>query len=409
MQKMPEQAVILAGGRGSRLMPLTKDCPKPMVPVNGVPFLQILLDQLEQAGFTRVVLLTGYLAEQVEQRFGCVYGQLELTYVELPEELDTAERVWAARDLFDAEFMLLYADNYLRLDFQQHLAQWQNETAMQLLVVEKSPGNLQLNESGQVVLYDARRQSPLAKYVELGFMWLRWRAIEGFFHPDVKNFNTIIQKVIGAGLASATYTERPYFSISDPERLAKTAAYFQPRKLILIDRDGTINKRAPQGEYVTDWQSFHLIPSSIEAMAELARLGFEFVVITNQAGIGRGVCTTEQIDLLHQRMVSELAVLNIPVLRVIMCPHHWLEQCRCRKPAPGMFYLLEKELLLHLPDYVYIGDDSRDMQAAANAGCQGLFLGESTDLAEMPALGCFADLRDAIPKLVAHYQRVGAI
>lgn len=409
MQKMPEQAVILAGGRGSRLMPLTQNCPKPMVKVNSVPFLQILLDQLAQAGFKRVLLLTGYLAAQIEQRFGSVYGQLELSYVELAEALDTAERIWAARDLLDAEFMLLYADNYVRLDFEQHLAQWKNATAMQLLVVEKSPGNLQLNESGQVMLYDGRRQSPLAKYVELGFMWLRWHAIKGFFHPDVTNFNAIIQKVISAGLASATYTERPYFSISDPERLAKTAAYFRPRKLILIDRDGTINKRAPQGEYVTDWPSFHFIPSTIEAMIELAALGFEFVIITNQAGIGRGVCTTEQIDLLHQRMVGELAALKIPVLRILMCPHHWLDQCRCRKPAPGMFYQLEKELPLHLADYVYIGDDSRDMQAAANAGCQGLFLGEVADVAEVPALGCFADLRDAIPKLIEHYQKVGAI
>src|SRR5258708_15434424 len=109
----PTQAVILAGGRGTRMRPVTDDRPKPMVPVLGRPFLEYQVEQLRDQGFERVLILLGYSPEVVQNHFG--NGQrwgISIEYsVTAPEQL-TSSRVVVARDLIDPCFLLLYCDNY---------------------------------------------------------------------------------------------------------------------------------------------------------------------------------------------------------------------------------------------------------------------------------------------------------
>ena len=100
---MPEQAVILCGGRGTRLSPFTDHMPKPMVPCNDRPFLKYLVEQLAEAGIRRFLLLTGYRGEQIEDYFGDgrQFG-IEVKYSRGPAEWDTATRLWQARAALEA-------------------------------------------------------------------------------------------------------------------------------------------------------------------------------------------------------------------------------------------------------------------------------------------------------------------
>src|SRR4029453_11110007 len=109
----PTQAVILAGGRGTRLGNLTATRPKPMVEIHGRPFLSYQIEQLRDQGFKRVLLLLGYLPEVVQDYFGdgAKWG-VRINYsVTGPDDL-TSSRVLNARHLIDPCFMLLYCDNY---------------------------------------------------------------------------------------------------------------------------------------------------------------------------------------------------------------------------------------------------------------------------------------------------------
>ncbi len=83
---------------------------------------------------------------------------------------------------------------------------------------------------------------------------------------------------------------------------------------------------------------------------------------------------------MNRRMVSELASQGIEVLDVYVCPHHWDEQCACRKPAPGLFLRASREHLLRMDRTVYIGDDPRDSRAAFNAECLSVLVGPERDL-----------------------------
>ncbi len=111
-----------------------------------------------------------------------------------------------------------------------------------------------------------------------------------------------------------------------------------------------------------------------EALVELAVKGFKFIVITNQAGIARKMIDPEALEIIHQRMVQELADDGVEVLKVFMSPHHWDENSFMRKPAPGMCFQAAKEFNLRMDRCLYVGDDERDCAAAWNAGCGMVYL-----------------------------------
>ena len=165
------QAVILCGGRGERLRPLTDEMPKPMVSVNGRPFLQYLLEQLAENGINRFVLLTGYLGEKIVEYFGdgSSWGW-SISYSNGPVEWSTTKRIHEALDQIDEQFLLLYSDNFAQLRLSE-LARVNSDhnSAMTLSVVRKSPGNVQLDSKSSVVKYDLSRSESGSDLVEIGY------------------------------------------------------------------------------------------------------------------------------------------------------------------------------------------------------------------------------------------------
>ena len=147
------------------------------------------------------------------------------------------------------------------------------------------------------------------------------------------------------------------------------------KRLVLLDRDGTINRRPPRGEYVTRWSEFHWVDETIEAMRQLADAGFRFIVVSNQAGIGRGIVSAEAVESINRQMAAELKDHGVDLIDTYVCPHHWDDACECRKPAPGMFYRASREHLLRMDRTAYVGDDPRDCLAAHNAGCLSIMVG----------------------------------
>ena len=116
----PAQAVILCGGLGERLRPLTEDLPKPLAPVGGRPFLEYLICQLREQQVERVVLLTGYYGEKIRDHFGDGAGHgVQIDYSPGPAEWDTGRRIWEARMMLDCRFLLLYSDNYVPVNIAE--------------------------------------------------------------------------------------------------------------------------------------------------------------------------------------------------------------------------------------------------------------------------------------------------
>ncbi len=140
------------------------------------------------------------------------------------------------------------------------------------------------------------------------------------------------------------------------------------RPAIFLDRDGVINH--DRQDYVKSWEELELLPRAAEAVAGLAQLGWPVVVVTNQAGIGRGLTTEAAVEDVNARLVAALSEAGGRIDLVLYCPHRPDEGCSCRKPQPGLLLAAAERLDLDLRRSYLIGDAESDILAGQRAGCR---------------------------------------
>jgi histidinol-phosphate phosphatase family protein len=369
------QAVVLAGGRGTRLAPLTDDRPKPMIEFHGRPFLAYLVDLLREQGIERVLLLLGYLPNLIVDYFG--NGErfgLEMSYSITPEGDDTGLRIKRAQARLDPEFLLMYCDNIWPLPFERLEQAYRASGApMQVVVYENDDDYTRDNlrvEDGFVVAYDKMRQTPGLKGVDIGFMLMTRELVETLPDGNVSFEATLYPQLVAERKLSAFVTGHRYYSVGSHARLPLTASYLTGHPAVIFDRDGVLNARMPRADYVKSWSDWRWREGVLEALAKFAAAGWRIIIVTNQAGIARGIMTEDDLAAIHQRMKQEVAAAGGRIDAVYHCPHGWNDGCRCRKPRPGMLFQAQRDFDLDLSRIYFIGDDERDGQAAAAAGCR---------------------------------------
>ena len=141
---------------------------------------------------------------------------------------------------------------------------------------------------------------------------------------------------------------------------------------VFIDRDGVINE---DRGYVHRIEDFIFLPGASAGLKIFQDMGYKIVIVTNQAGIARGMYSESDFELLTDHMHKILAANNVMVSGVYHCPHHpngIIEHlksiCDCRKPKPGLLLEAAKNLRLELEGSVLIGDKCSDIEAGINAG-----------------------------------------
>ncbi|HEY4521438.1 MAG TPA: HAD-IIIA family hydrolase [Candidatus Paceibacterota bacterium] len=371
--KKVTQAVILAGGKGMRLMSLTADRPKPMVEIHGRPFLKYLLDLLKENGIERVLVLTGHMGERIVEHFGdgSKFG-IEITYNDSPADDETGTRLVKAREKLDDEFLLLYCDNYWPLKLEKLLAFHNDHKAKGTMVVysnkdKYSRENVRVNAEGFVELYDKSRTAEGLNGIDVGFFILKKNALDLLPAGNPSFEKEVLPQLAAKGTLTGFLTDHRYYTIGSLERFEQAVKFLKPRKIALVDRDGTINKKAPRGEYVKNWSEFKFLPGAIEGLSKLTKKGYEIYIITNQPGLARRVLTETDLSDIHTRMLAELQKRGVEISGIYYCPHNWDEGCECRKPRPGMLFQAAREHRFDLTKAVFIGDDERDGEAAVAA------------------------------------------
>ncbi len=137
---------------------------------------------------------------------------------------------------------------------------------------------------------------------------------------------------------------------------------------VFVDRDGVINRKAPEGSYVETWGQFEFLPGALAGLRLLAERGLRVVVASNQRGVGRGRVREADLREIHDRMRAEVAQAGGRIDAVYFCPHAD-EACSCRKPAPGMLRAAARDLPgVRLEASALVGDRAHDMEAAAAVG-----------------------------------------
>jgi D-glycero-D-manno-heptose 1,7-bisphosphate phosphatase len=141
-----------------------------------------------------------------------------------------------------------------------------------------------------------------------------------------------------------------------------------------LDRDGVLNYKPVEGQYVIRWDQFHLLPGASEAVRLLNRAGFLVIIASNQRCVAKGLITSGEMDAMHARMLLEFEAVGARIDAIYYCPHETHSLCFCRKPQPGMLLDAARTHNINLADSWMIGDSGCDVQAGRAAGCKTVHL-----------------------------------
>ncbi len=155
---------------------------------------------------------------------------------------------------------------------------------------------------------------------------------------------------------------------------------------LILDRDGVLNEEAPQHGYITRPEAWRWIPGALEALALLARAGCRISVATNQSGVGRGLMTPQDLELVHARMTSEARAAGGRIDAIFACVHAPDGACDCRKPAPGLITAAVAASGIPRAQTLVVGDAARDLEAALGAGVAAVLVRTGKGVASARAL-----------------------
>jgi len=150
------------------------------------------------------------------------------------------------------------------------------------------------------------------------------------------------------------------------------------KKIAFLDRDGVINLKAPEHQYIITPADFQFTPGIFALLENLAQEGFEFIVITNQRGIARGLLTEDDLTAIHQKMIIGLGARGINLLDIFHCPHQGGE-CHCRKPEPGMLAAAAAKYPIDLTRSILVSDSLEDVIMGEQFGLSRSFLVKSDE------------------------------
>ena len=386
--RRPTQAVILAGGRGTRLKPLTDARPKPMIDIQGKPFLEYHIEQLREQGFKRVLLLLGYMPEVIRDYFG--NGRrwgIKIEYSVSDVDDETGRRLKYSEPFLEPYFLLMYCDNYWPMQMQKMWERFSAARAAAMITVYSNKdrytrNGVRVEADGLISIYDKSCSHPDLNGVEISYAIIRRKVIATLTTANV-NFESTVYPVLAARRELMGFvTGHRYFSIGSHARLSLTEDFFRRKKTVILDRDGVLNRKPPRAHYVRTWEEFHWLPGAQRALQLLHEDGYRIVVVSNQAGVGRGIMTEPELGAIHAKMREEAASAGGKIDAIYYCPHDWDAGCECRKPEPGMLYQAQRDFNLDLSRTTFVGDDDRDGEAADRAGCPFVKISEEKPLIE---------------------------
>ena len=143
-------------------------------------------------------------------------------------------------------------------------------------------------------------------------------------------------------------------------------------KVVFLDRDGVINEDRP--DYVKSWEEFSFLPGAKEAIKALTEVNFGVIVVTNQAGIGKGLVSKIMVDEINRKMVGEIEEVGGKILAVFVCPHRPEDNCDCRKPKTSLFKQAIKKIKINPKQSFMVGNSGRDIEAGKKIGCQTILI-----------------------------------
>lgn len=410
------KAVIMAGGKGTRIASIASDIPKPMIRIGGKPILEHQIDNLKACGLTDITLVIGYMGNVIQNYFkdGSDFG-VSISYFIEEHPLGTAGALFKMSNLED-DFLLLCGDVMIDVDFNRFIRFHHEHQALaslmahpnghpydsSILVTEILPpqekGGMPI-ESHRVVgwLNKEEERTCYNNRVNAGIEIISPDLLRQTMmhftprHPEqpdkIDLDRDVLKPNIPSGRIFAYDTPEYIKDMGTPDRfyevehdlksgMVAARNLSKKQKAVFLDRDGVINEDIG---LVYKPTQIRLIDGVAEALNYIHSKGFLAVVVTNQSVIARNLCTFEELATINATIETLLGKEHAYLDGLYLCPHHpdwgypeerkeYKTKCSCRKPAPGLIINAAKNLNIDIGESFMIGDRPSDLQAGQNAG-----------------------------------------
>ncbi len=405
------KAVIIAGGRGTRMGKISDVLPKALIPISGKPLIDYQIFVLKKYRIKDILIVINHLGGKIKQycgngkRFG-----LKISYFEEQEPLGTAGAIKLIEKDLKEDFIVAYGDVLFNLDFNRLISfhkknKKTSKNYIGTLVVHPNDHPfdsdlVEVNENGKILKFlpKPHPQGLVFRNLVNAAMYVLTPKIHEYIEKNkTSDFGKhIFPKVLKQkGVLFAYNTPEYLKDMGTSQRLKQVEAFVKSGKFakgsldfkkpaIFLDRDGVINKEVGDLRNIRD---FKLLPKTAEAIKKINYSGYYAVVVTNQPVAAKGFCSYEDILNFHKKMETLLAQQGAKLDAIYFCPHHpdkgfpgenkkYKIVCSCRKPKIGMIRQASGDLNIDLKNSYFVGDSNRDAQAAKNAGIK--FVGVRT-------------------------------
>ena len=388
------QCAILAGGLATRLGEIAAETPKPVLDVAGRPFIAWLMRELLRFGVDDFVVLTGHLPRAVEDAVlhaaDALPKRVTVRFSEEPQRAGTGGALFHAGPLLAERFLMCNGDSLFDCNIAALLADFaiDGPDVLGRLVAREVPdasryGTVTLEED-RVAAFNERpvRATEGAGLINAGIYALD-RQVLSRLTPSCSLERDLLAPLASQGALRATRRQGWFVDIGIPADLAharREVAACMDRPALFLDRDGVLN--VDHG-YVGSQDRWEWVAGAREAVALATGHGWHVFVVTNQAGVARGLYGEPDVDALQRWVADELRRAGGTLDDWRYCPYHkegridaYRRESDWRKPAPGMLLDLIRVWELDPRRCLMVGDKESDMQAAERAGMPGrLFRG----------------------------------
>ena len=401
-----DKAVIIAGGKGTRLPSITKDKPKPLIKIGNKPVLEHQILILKEYGIKEIWLLLGYLGKQIEDYLG--NGEkwgVEIHYHYEEKLLGTAGALKVLEDEIKEDFLVFSGDVMLNFDIDRFV-EWHKKDSIASIIVHPNdhPFDSDLVEVSKKdrIVSLLRRPHP----DDLIFHNLSISSVY-IFSPEVFKYikdpfeekkdieKDLLPLLLGSEEKIYAYKTPEYIKdMGTSKRLEEVRKDYSlgkiensnlknKKKAVFLDRDGVINKE--RENHVCNLSQLEIYDFVPEAIRKINEKGYLVIIITNQAGIAKGFMNENDLDKIHKKIETELGSKGAKVDAIYYCPHHPEKgfkgevkelkvDCKCRKPKAGMLLKAKEDFNIDFDKSYFVGDRTADILAGEKVGCKTILV-----------------------------------
>lgn len=385
-------ALILAGGLGTRLKHLVPDVPKPMADVAGKPFLYYILKILQTQGIKDVYLSVGYKADVIKQYFHHTFHNVQLHYITENEPLGTGGALALTFQHINADNILVVnGDTFLNIDMPSFIQTHQGEKmtiALKYVTQSNRYGFVSTNQ-GYITGFTEKSDILKDGYINAGVYIINKNFyLNNIPSQKIFSFEKDFLEKIYSRYPIKTYEVQNYFiDIGVPDDYIRAQKEFATLKhlninkewTLFLDRDGVINQKL-ENDYVKNLNEFVWLDNVVDALKILRKKFRRIIIVTNQQGIGKGIMTEQDLDNIHQYLLSVLQKENITIDKIYYAPDLSSTKSMMRKPNIGMALKAKEEFPdINFSNSIMVGDSLSDLQFAHNAGMYAMLLSKNPD------------------------------